>query len=229
MAAAKKDQVELQITPIRIMTTEITVVGDSPLIVHAWSEKAKRMMLEAQQGKKAVKAKEVRDPFNEFVNSLYWITPKPEFDGKTEDEEKALYEEAIKNGARFGFKVSAVKMAANSTAYRMGWVKNQMALKGSYFLNADYTVDGEEYAWIEADPPEFREDMVRIGMGTADLRYRGQFNNWKMHMRLSYNASGVIRLEQILSCLNAGGFSCGIGEWRPEKDGCFGRFHIETA
>ena len=37
-----------------------------------------------------------------------------------------------------------------------------------------------------------------------------------------------MKLNDILSCLNAGGYACGAGEWRPERDGSFGRFHIET-
>ena len=35
-------------------------------------------------------------------------------------------------------------------------------------------------------------------------------------------------IEQILNCIDAGGFVCGIGEWRPEKDGDYGRYHLEV-
>ena len=70
--------------------------------------------------------------------------------------------------------------------------------------------------------------MVKIGMGTADLRYRGEFKNWYIDLILEYNKDGDVTLEQLLNVLNAGGYSCGIGEWRPEKDGTFGRYHIET-
>jgi len=35
-------------------------------------------------------------------------------------------------------------------------------------------------------------------------------------------------LEQILNVINAGGYTVGIAEWRPEKDGSFGKYHIET-
>ena len=73
-----------------------------------------------------------------------------------------------------------------------------------------------------------REDMVKIGMGTADLRYRGEFKNWYIDLILEYNKDGDVTLEQLLNVLNAGGYSCGIGEWRPERDGTFGRYHIET-
>ena len=74
-----------------------------------------------------------------------------------------------------------------------------------------------------------REDMVKVGMGTADLRYRPMFEEWYCDMVLEYNASGEMKLNDILSCIEAGGYVCGIGEWRPEKDGQFGRFHIEKS
>lgn len=86
---AKKDEV-IQITPISIKSVPIRIVGDSPLIVHAWSEKAKRMMLDAQMGKTKTKAKEVKDPFDDFVQSLYWLQGKP-VKSTPEVFEKGLY------------------------------------------------------------------------------------------------------------------------------------------
>ena len=49
--ATKKTEV-IEIKPIEIAKLNIRIVGDTPLIMHAWSEKAKREMLEAQQGAK---------------------------------------------------------------------------------------------------------------------------------------------------------------------------------
>lgn len=51
MATAKKTEV-ITIKPIEKVTAEVTIVGDSGLIVHAWSEKAKKEMLDAQHGTK---------------------------------------------------------------------------------------------------------------------------------------------------------------------------------
>ena len=42
---------------------------------------------------------------------------------------------------------------------------------------------------------------------------------------ITFNAR-MISAEQIVAMLDAGGFGTGIGEWRPEKDGQFGRFHV---
>ena len=216
--ATKKEET-VQIKPLDIQKINIRIVGDTPLIVHAWSDKAKKMMLDAQMGATKTSAKEKRDPFDDFIQSLYWLEGKPE---KSTPE---AFMKAVEKGAKWGFPVGAIKQAANSAAYRLKWVKNQMELRGSYFLNTEYG----DMCEIKGSVPEMREDMVRVGMGSADLRYRGEFKNWYADMTLEYNASGGMSLEQIINCINAGGYVCGLGEWRPEKDGSFGKFHIETA
>ena len=216
--ATKKEET-VQIKPLDIQRVNIRIVGDTPLIVHAWSEKGKKMMLDAQTGATKTSAKEKRDPFDDFIQSLYWLEGKPE---KSTPE---AFMKAVEKGAKWGFRVGAIKQAANSAAYRLKWVKNQMELRGSYFLSTEYG----DMCEIKGSVPEMREDMVRIGMGSADLRYRGEFKNWYADMTLEYNASGGMSLEQIINCINAGGYVCGLGEWRPEKDGSFGKFHIETA
>ena len=216
--ASKKEEAVVTIKPLDIKVVPIRIVGDTPLIVHAWSEKAKKMMLDAQTKATKTKAKEARNPMDEFINSMYWLTPVPE---STED----AFVKAVKKGAKWGFPVGAIKQAANSAAYRLGWVKNQMELRGAYFLKTEFG----DMAQIEGSVPEMREDMVRIGMGTADLRYRAEYKNWEMNMILQYNASGNLTIEQIINCINAGGYAVGIGEWRPERDGDFGRFHVELS
>ena len=216
---AKKDETPVvTIKPLDIKVAQVRIVGDTPLIVNARSENAKKMMLDAQQKTTKTKGKDIRDPYDDFINSLYWLEKKPE---KSTVED---FEQAVKDGAKWGFPVGGIKQAGNSAAYRLGWVKNQMQLRGSYFLKSEFG----EMAEIKGSIPEIREDMVRVGMGTADLRYRGEFKNWYMDLILEYNASGDMTFEQIINVINAGGYTVGLGEWRPEKDGTFGRFHIET-
>lgn len=214
--ATKKEEV-VEIKGLEIKTAKVRIVGDTPLIVHAWSDKAKQMMLDAQMGKNKVAKKAIRDPFDDFINSMYWITEKPS------ESTPEAFEKALKDGAKFGFPVGAVKQAGNAAAYRLGWVKNQMQLRGSYFLRTEF---GEMFE-IQGSTPEMREDMVRIGMGSADLRYRAEFKDWYADMILEYNASGALQLSDIINVLSAGGYVCGLGEWRPEKDGSFGKYHVE--
>lgn len=223
MAATKKIET-VEIKPIEMNTVEVTLIGDTPLIMHAWSEKAKRMMLEAQQGKAKGKKKEVKNPVDDFIQSMYWLDGMPDTAGKNEEDCEELFTQSIQNGARFGFPVTAFKQAAISAAYRMGWTKDKMSLRGVFFIESDFG----DMAEIVSDTPEMREDMVKIGMGTADIRYRGEFKNWRTTFRIKYNVNGQYSLENILNILNAGGMVCGVGEWRPERDGQFGMFHVKT-
>ena len=69
--------------------------------------------------------------------------------------------------------------------------------------------------------------MVTIGMGTADLRYRAEYPEWYMELVLEYDKNDAFRLEDIINFIDYGGYCNGIGEWRPEKDGLFGQYHVE--
>ena len=218
MATKKANAEVIEIRPVEIKKVTVRVVGDTPLIMHAWSEKAKRMMLEAQMGVAKGKKKEAKNPVDDFIRSMYWLTPMPE-DGTMES-----FEEAIANGARFGFPVTAFKQAAISAAYRMGWAKDKMSMRGAFFIDSDENGMIE----IHSDTPEMREDMVKVGMGTADIRYRGEFKNWYADLTISYNANGQYSLENIVNIINAGGYVCGVGEWRPERDGQNGMFHVQS-
>lgn len=217
---AKKAEEVISINPIQIRTAKVRINGISPLIVHKWSEKAIKMMEENQQGKSKGKAKEVRDPYSEFLNSIYWVKGQP----LVETEE--AFDKAFENGALTGFPLCAVKQCANSAAYRRGWAKNQMQLRGAYFLRG---INDPNMGTIH-EKPEFRRDMVRIGQGAADMRYRPYYSEWSMEFYLDYDASdssSAWTLENILNCIEAGGQCVGIGEWRPEKDGNYGRFCID--
>lgn len=213
---ATKTENVIAIRPLDIKHVTIRIVGDTPLIVHAWDEKAKKMMLDKQTKATKTAAREAKNPVSDFINSMYWLTPKP-----TEPTEEA-FEAAIKAGARFGFPATGFKQAAVSGAYRYDWAKDKMSFRSAFFIESENGM-----IEIVSDPPIMREDMVRIGNGVADIRYRGEFRNWSAVLPISYNKGGKYTLEQIVHVINAGGFNVGVGEWRPERDGDFGRFHVE--
>lgn len=216
MAVKRMELVEIK--PIEMQEVSLTIVGDTPLIMHAWSEKAKKQMLDAQMGKAKGKQKEKKNPTEDFINSMYWLTQKPE------EYTQEAFDRAIENGARFGFPVTALKQAAISASYRKGWTKDKMSLRGVFFIDGGF----DELMEIKSDPPTMREDMAKVGMGIADLRYRGEFRNWSATFTLKYDANGQFELGSIINMINAGGTVCGLGEWRVERDGQFGMFHVKT-
>lgn len=194
------------IPKIDVRQLELTLVGDSPLISHRWSEKAKKEMLDKQM-KKAKTAKEAKNPRRDYLDSLYWLTQQP--DNPTDDDIKA---------AKFGFPCVAFKAAAVSACRDVDGIKMTEA-------RGRFHVEGEMAEIFGT--PTMREDMVRIGMGVADIRFRGEFKKWHTVLRVAYNASAV-SAEQIVNLLNIAGFGVGVGEWRSEKSGSYGRFHVAT-
>lgn len=183
------------ISPERIdkQRLNVRIEGDSGLIVHAWSHKAKEMML-AKQMMKGTQAKEAKDPQKDYEDSMY---PFP--------------------GGGYGFPAIGVKACAIRGAKTLGMVMTDA--RSAFHIDADLVkINGE---------PHPREDMVRISMGTADIRYRGEFNPWSIDLPITYNRR-AISPEQIVAMLEAGGFGVGVGEWRPENGGQFGRFHVES-
>lgn len=202
--AAASASVPISIPKIDVRQIEIGIVGDSPLICHRWSEKAKKEILDKQM-KKAKTAKEAKDPWMDFCHSLYWLTEMPA---------KPTEKDVTK--AKFGFPTVAFKAAAVSACRDADGLRMTEA-------RGRFHVDGE---FVEiAGTPKMREDMVRVGMGTADIRFRGEFKEWSAVLRVSYNSS-AISPEQIVNLLNIAGFGVGVGEWRAEKTGSFGRFRV---
>lgn len=210
MAIAKKEDIGIELPPLDIRLMEVTVIGDSPLIVHAWSEKAKREMLDKQM-KKAKQAKEAKNPRADFEASLYRL------------------------GDGYGFPSIGFKAAAVTACTSVAGITKIAARQAFHILGEDIDVNGAfegtkarvNLVRIQGGEPSMREDMVRVGMGTADLRYRGEFADWHAKVLVRFNAN-VLSEAQILNIINVAGFAVGVGEWRPEKDGMNGMFHVAT-
>lgn len=177
-----------------IQIFEITLIGDSPLICHAWSQKAKDMMA-AKDQLLPKEAPGQRDPEQEFRDSLY---PLPE--------------------GGYGFPAVAFKSAAVDACSHVGSLTKVIA-RGAFHVVSDMVPI--------VGTPTPRSDMVRIGMGTSTTRYRGEFRTWSVVLRIRYNAN-VLSAEQIVHLFNTAGFAIGVGEWRPQREGSFGMFHVAT-
>lgn len=68
--------------------------------------------------------------------------------------------------------------------------------------------------------------MVRVGMGSSDIRYRPEYTEWYAELNIEFN-SGVVSVDQIHQLVKAAGYGCGVGEMRPEKGKFnFGRFKL---
>lgn len=200
MSAVMENALGLQ--RINRETAVIEIHGTAPLIVHAWSEKARRMMLDSQMGKKAPKIK--KNPEADFNESRYLFA-----DGSGDGFPIMAFKAAtVKGGGRvFGKAVKMTELRQNFT-----------------FLADGFGIDGAQLARLIGPPPVMREDMVRVGMGTADIRYRAEYRDWSAVLRIQF-VPNLIDLGSVVALVDAGGTN-GIGEWRPEKNGSFGTYEV---
>lgn len=195
MKRATPEEVRIELPKLNLQTMQVTLIGDSPLICHAWSHKAKQEMLDKQM-KKAKQGRAAKDPEQDYKDSLY---PHPE--------------------GGYGFPAVAFKAAAVDACSHIANM-TKVEARGAFHINCELVkIIGK---------PTPREDMVKIAMGTADIRYRGEFKEWKCVFILRYNAN-IIQPEQILNLFNTAGFAIGVGEWRPQRDGSMGMFHVQTS
>ncbi len=192
----------ISLPEFKISTFVLRLIGDTPLVVHAWDDKAKQEILDKQM-KKAKQAKEAKDPWMAFCASMYWMDGMPK---------KPTEQDVV--SARFGFPSIAFKAAAVRAANDAGMKMTE--------ARRTFHIDGE-LVQINGTP-KMREDPVKIPSG-ADLRYRGEYWPWSVDLLIKFNTH-VISAEQIVNLFELAGFGVGIGEWRPERNGGLGRFHV---
>ena len=202
----------ISIQRIGTETIRIPIVGTAPLIVHRFSEKAKRQMLDAMQGRK--NPKQPKDPQAEYDSCFY----------RCDD-------------GTYGFPALAFKAATVGAARFFGKDVTMTSLRQVLFMDAELSkTDGQRLVRINGiaelvdtqAEPVMREDVVRVGIGGTDLRYRPQFTEWSCVVDVIFVSSMLTR-ESVLSLVEAGGLGVGVGEWRPERKGDFGTYKIDPS
>lgn len=190
----------------------VWLVGETPLIVHAWSEKARREML-SKQVKATKGGKEARDPQADFVSSLYEMS-----DGV------------------YGFPAMGVKNCILSAAHKDKGIA-RTGVMAALWIDAEMVRTRPALAGAICDmplvriwgsDPEMREDMVKIGAGlnkTANLAYRAQFTTWAIRITGRFNTT-ILTPEALAFLIQDAGMSSGLGEWRNERKGLFGAFRL---
>lgn len=194
--AVKKTKIE--VSKMNIVELEFSIVGISPIIFHAWDEKAKKEMALAK--------------------------PNREKGGHTDKNPEELCEKCLYRTAdgSVGFPLLAFKASLISAAHKdLGIEKT--AVRKAFFLP---TTPGMTVPLIVDGPYEKREDLVRIGQGTPDVRYRPSYANWSVALSGVLDAD-ILSPSSFFTLVNRAGFGVGVCEWRPEKGGEFGRFRID--
>jgi hypothetical protein len=188
----------VEVIDFSINQVVIPIVGISPLIVHRFSEKAMKMIQDKQAGKAKNKKHEIRNPEADYEGAKH-----------------------ISVLGWDGFPAAGFKAAMIRGAKAIGLVMKDT--QTNFFIKADC----EETQLVRIyGESRMRTDMVRVGMGAADVRYRPEYPQWNAELTIEFN-SGSISIDQIYQLVKAAGYGCGIGEMRPEKGKFnYGRFKL---
>lgn len=206
-ATSEAGEKTVLIPEIRLQRVVITIEGATELITHRFGDAAQAKM-EAQQQQAAKVAKPPRDPHAEYVDSLYVIAPNDGTKGAEVDPETG----------RFGFPGAGIKKALVAAGGRFADEKF-VVLRGLINIQGDLIE-------IRGGKPRMRRDPCKLASGVSSITYRPGFPQWEADIPVVFNA-GMISLEQVLNLFQIAGFSIGIGDWRPEKNGTFGQFVIK--
>ena len=219
---------------------DLTIVGRNRLVVHKFSEKSRKQMRDKQLGK-AKRKPEEKQPVELMYDTLY------RFEDTVDGTPYGFPAVAIKQATQRAFKFFDGKTMQDAKGFMH--IYGHEDREGKYDLvpiiappvtGLNYTEKllAQEMGWDEHEMLEqleeahkygacLREDDVRVGMGTADIRYRAGFNTWKIPFTVEYNTNQVTA-EEIVNAVNDAGRTVGIGENRPQRQGnSWGTFAVE--
>ena len=191
----------IEIHPVKQKVLALQIKSRSGLICHAYSEKTRKMMQDKHAGKKKAAKREKRVPEQEYEACFY----------KLED-------------GTYGFPCTAFKQSAIRAAKMIDGLNMTDARQMFFILPDGRDVNRQrECVRIHGDPV-MRTDEVKVQQ-SMDLRYRPEFPEWTATLNIEYDEDNITG-DAIASLLHRAGMTVGIGEWRPEKNGDFGRFGI---
>jgi len=217
----KEERRTLTITPMRLETMMVRVKGLTSVIVHKWSEKALKEMRDKQtrDPSKPKAKRERKEPFDDFKGSLHLLPG-----AKVPRKKIGIWQSWGFLKDTFGLPAAGFKKGMVYAAQRYG-----MKAKD---VEAAVRVFGDLIP-LKYSKVVFREDTVRVGPWNnrvADLRYRGEFQDWSCEFVVEYDAD-IIAPETIINLINRAGRIAGICEWRPnaqDNPGTFGCYEVDV-
>lgn len=221
MAKKTAEKMLIEIPELKESTILVRLVGlpGSPLVCCPFDEKAKSEIRDKQGG--AAKARKgAKDREGEFNRHRYIME-----DG-SDGFPVILIKHALTDACSFASNVTKVHVRGAI------YVENPT---GSGEWLAKITLPpGRNGATVAAsDWPKMREDRVMVngmggrGTGKADLRYRPEYNPWCIEVALTFDST-IFQPGAVFNLVRIAGRRIGIGEWRPQKGGIWGRFDVEA-
>lgn len=201
MAAAKKVVEAISIKPPNIQRMDVPIVGLSPYVQNAFSEKARQKMRDQQAAGSTAKGKKVREPKD--FQAIY---------------EGAQHIAVDENGTAWrGLPANGIRAALISACRLVGFQMTKAKL--SVFIEADGydKTDGTPLVRITKGEPQYCEHPVRNETGVVDIRPRAMWlPGWQATVRVAWDGDQFTSGD-VANLLSRAGQQVGIGEGRPDS------------
>ena len=199
----------IRITRPRLRPAVIPIVGISPYVQHAFSEKQRKQMELSQRAGQQSRGKRERQP--------------KDFD--------AVYEAAkhVSKAGWIGIPAPAFRNAMISACRLIGFKMTHARL--SVFVEADGIDrnDGTPLVRIIGEP-RIHEATVRNETGVADIRWRPMWEEWSADVKVTWDED-QFSAKDVMHLMLRAGLQVGIGEGRPDSPNSnglgWGRFEVK--
>jgi hypothetical protein len=185
---------------------QVKIVGITPLIVSAWSEKARRMMLEKQE-KKSNRGRAARNPEEEYRDSLY-----------------------VSHQGWTGIPAGGVKGCLVNACRAVDGMPMTLAKRILFVASQGTGVKDEKQLVRVYGEHKMHRGMVRLDSGVAMERFRAEYKEWYIDLEIHF-LENLISAEQVANLVELAGYIEGLCEHRPgapkSNTGDSGRFRIE--
>lgn len=194
-----------------VINVPIRNAPGAPLVVHAFSAKARQIMREAQELGSVGKKRKPKDPkdFDAAYQGARHIS-RDGWDGVP----ASTFRNAMISACRLcGFKMTIGKL--------------------SVFIEADgnSAADGTPLIRVYGEPVPF-EATVRNQTGVTDIRVRPRWDEWSANLRVRFDREQFSD-EDVINLLVRAGMQVGICEGRPDSQNSaglgWGLFEIDTS
>lgn len=202
MRGGKKSEASAEITPIKTRRISVCLVGTSPLIMHRFAFKAwQELLLPSPKKNNAERASTLKhDPLAEYQACLY----------KNRNP---------KSPTMFHIPFGMVHQSMTAAAIDIPGATRAAMERLTSIVSPDLYIYGE---------PRIYTCMVRNSdmARTPDVRTRPIFPRWAIpSVEIEYKVDPLSD-GQIINLLGAAGVIVGLGDWRPQKGGPFGKFRL---
>lgn len=177
---------------------EFHLVGTSPYVQHAFSEKARKELVRTQelgseQAKKTKRKKDPKDFHQQYLDAMHKSTE-----------------------GWYGMPAPGFRNAMISACRTVGFTMTQAKL--CLFVEADGldADDGTGLVRIIKGEPEYHEAAVRLATGVVDVRARPMWREWEAILRVKYDAD-QFTAQDVANLVLRVGIQVGIGEGRHDS------------